>query len=182
VPLVLWAPGRIEPGTVVSETIQSIDLMPTMLELSGLQVPETAQGQSFVPLLGAAGSGARAGSPWRPVPVFSERMRESNGGVPGDKRVFGYSVIDGGFKLVHNIFVADGLDIPEYQLFDHARDPLDQDDIAVGNPAEVERLTRLLGDWMDYTEAAGLPDSVSAIEGLDPSELRRLCSLGYIAC
>ncbi len=51
VPLVLWAPGRIPAGTVVTETVQSIDLMPTLLELSGLEVPEAAQGQSLVPLL-----------------------------------------------------------------------------------------------------------------------------------
>ncbi|TDI35967.1 MAG: hypothetical protein E2P02_26525 [Acidobacteria bacterium] len=31
VPLVLWAPGRIASGTVISEMVRSIDLMPTLL-------------------------------------------------------------------------------------------------------------------------------------------------------
>jgi arylsulfatase A-like enzyme len=186
VPLVLWAPGRIAPHTVVNETTQSIDLLPTMLELSGLKIPETAQGQSFRSLLEleqlAGGSVESAQSGWRSQPVFSERMRESDGGVPGDKRVFSYSVIDDGWKLVHNIFVSEGLSIPEYQLFDHLNDPLDQNSLAGENPDIVENLTRLLEDWMEYTTAAKLPAGDAAMQNLNPAELQRLCSLGYIAC
>jgi arylsulfatase A-like enzyme len=186
VPLVLWAPGRIEPGTVVDQTIQSLDLMPTMLELSGLPVPDTAQGQSFVSLLEreqlASGNVAYAQTPWSPTPVFSERMRESPGGVPGDTRFFSYSVIDAGWKLVHHVYIDEGLDLPEYQLFDHANDPLDQVDLAAENPAVVESLRQLLEDWMGYADAAELPADGTAMEGLNPAELQRLCSLGYIAC
>jgi len=194
VPLVIWAPGRIEPGTVVSETIQSLDLMPTMLELSGLPAPETVQGQSFVPLLAsrerlAGGGVSHAQGAWRPAPVFSERMPESPAtvgpGLPGivtDMRLYSYSVIDGGYKLVQHVFIADGLGIPEYQLFDHVADPLDQDDIAAENPEIVERLKQLLGDWQEYADAARFPEDGVATENLDPAELQRLCSLGYIAC
>ncbi|MGD8340445.1 MAG: sulfatase [Gammaproteobacteria bacterium] len=185
VPLVLWAPGRIAPGTVVGETVQSLDLMPTMLELSGLPVPATAQGQSFVSLLEPeqlAGGNVAYAQTWSPTPVFSERMRESPGGVPGDTRFFSYSVIDAGWKLVHHVYIDEGLDLPEYQLFDHVNDPLDQIDLAQENPAVVESLTQLLQDWMAYADAAELAGDGEATEGLDPAELQRLCSLGYIAC
>ena len=157
-----------------------------MLELSGLPVPDTAQGQSFVSLLEreqlASGNVAYAQTPWSPTPVFSERMRESPGGVPGDTRFFSYSVIDAGWKLVHHVYIDEGLDLPEYQLFDHANDPLDQVDLAAENPAVVESLRQLLEDWMGYADAAELPADGTAMEGLNPAELQRLCSLGYIAC
>ncbi|MGH9334086.1 MAG: sulfatase, partial [Vicinamibacteria bacterium] len=72
VPLVLWAPGRIPAGTVVTELVQSIDLMPTLLELSGLEPPEAAQGQSLLPLL--TGNRER----FRSRPAFSERFRQAD--------------------------------------------------------------------------------------------------------
>ncbi|HEX4745268.1 MAG TPA: sulfatase [Gaiellaceae bacterium] len=40
VPLILSAPGRLEPGVVDSQ-VRSIDLMPTLLELAGLPARET---------------------------------------------------------------------------------------------------------------------------------------------
>jgi arylsulfatase A-like enzyme len=48
VPLVLSAPGTIEPGVVESQ-VRSIDLMPTLLELAGLPARE-ADGESLLPL------------------------------------------------------------------------------------------------------------------------------------
>jgi len=53
VPLVLRAPGRLEPGQVVQETVRSIDVLPTALELLGIPAPEGLSGQSLLaPLLG----------------------------------------------------------------------------------------------------------------------------------
>ena len=49
VPLVLSAPGRIEPGVVESQ-VRSIDVMPTLLELAGLPARET-DGESLLPLV-----------------------------------------------------------------------------------------------------------------------------------
>ncbi len=51
VPLILWAPGRIAPGVQVKEPVGLIDVMPTLLEMSGVHLPDAAQGQSLGPLL-----------------------------------------------------------------------------------------------------------------------------------
>ena len=48
VPLILSAPGTIEPGVVESQ-VRSIDLMPTLLELAGLPARES-DGESLLPL------------------------------------------------------------------------------------------------------------------------------------
>ncbi len=46
VPLILSAPGRLDPG-VVREQVRSVDLMPTLLELAGLPARET-DGESLL--------------------------------------------------------------------------------------------------------------------------------------
>ena len=53
VPAVARWPGRIESGTVCDETCISIDVMPTMLELTGAKVPDghKLDGTSLVPVL-----------------------------------------------------------------------------------------------------------------------------------
>lgn len=52
VPLLVYAPSMIEPGTVITEMVQNIDIAPTILNLAGLKYPkETMAGRSFLPLL-----------------------------------------------------------------------------------------------------------------------------------
>ena len=59
VPLVLSAPGTIEPGVVESQ-VRSIDLMPTLLELAGLPARES-DGESLLPLTDGATRRSRSG-------------------------------------------------------------------------------------------------------------------------
>jgi arylsulfatase A-like enzyme len=58
VPLILSVPGRIEPGVVWSQ-VRSTDLMPTLLELGGIPVPEL-DGASLLPLVEGREEGDRA--------------------------------------------------------------------------------------------------------------------------
>jgi arylsulfatase A-like enzyme len=57
VPLILRRPGVIPEGVRIPATVRSIDVMPTLLDLSGLPAPEFMQGESLVPLLAAARQG-----------------------------------------------------------------------------------------------------------------------------
>jgi arylsulfatase A-like enzyme len=51
VPMLVWAPGMVKPGSVIPQMILNIDLAPTFLELAGIEKPSQMQGQSFLPLL-----------------------------------------------------------------------------------------------------------------------------------
>ena len=51
VPMLIHAPGHIEPGTVLTQVIQNIDIAPTILDMAGVKVPGQMQGVSFQPLL-----------------------------------------------------------------------------------------------------------------------------------
>ena len=52
-PAIAWWPGKIKAGTVTDQLSISLDLMPTMLELAAVAVPEghKLDGVSLVPLL-----------------------------------------------------------------------------------------------------------------------------------
>ncbi|MFT7663552.1 MAG: arylsulfatase A-like enzyme [Planctomycetota bacterium] len=69
VPFILNAPGQIEPGTRVDQQVRSIDLMPTLLDLAGLEIPANLSGQS---LLGSL----RTNSNW-PIEAFGEEITEN---------------------------------------------------------------------------------------------------------
>ena len=58
VPLILSAPGRLDPG-VVSTQVRSVDLMPTLLELAGVPSGEI-DGASLLPLADGREQGDRA--------------------------------------------------------------------------------------------------------------------------
>ncbi len=52
IPMMMYAPPRfgIEPGTVIDRCVCLEDLMPTLLDLADLPVPETVEGASLLPL------------------------------------------------------------------------------------------------------------------------------------
>ncbi|MGH7606259.1 MAG: sulfatase family protein [Gemmatimonadales bacterium] len=58
IPMLAYAPGWIPPGTVVTRMVRNIDVMPTVLELAGVPVPQSVDGQS---VLAALRGGAVAG-------------------------------------------------------------------------------------------------------------------------
>lgn len=50
IPLLVSWPGRIRPG-VYSDLVETVDVLPSILELCGLTVPDHVQGRSFAPLV-----------------------------------------------------------------------------------------------------------------------------------
>jgi len=177
VPLILHWPEGLSPGIVVEETVQSIDLMPTLLGLSRLPVPQTLQGQSLVPLLAAEGDVATR-ERWQSRPAFSERVRQGNRSASAETEVDSFAIVTEGWKLIHNVLKPD--DFPEYELFDHHNDPLNLKDLAPENPEVVERLSQQLEQWHEQALAARLPSDEEFKGGLSAQELERLRSLGYI--
>ena len=51
IPLLLAAPGTTTPGQRVSQQVRSIDIVPTLLELVGLEPSQSIDGRSLLPLL-----------------------------------------------------------------------------------------------------------------------------------
>lgn len=176
VPLMLWWPGVVPGGLVVDETTESISLMPTLLELSGLRRPDQVQGQSLVPLMASPESPVTFG--WERRPAFSERVSLPSKAEREIDDLDGFAIVSEGWKLIRNLDPPDGF--PEFELYDHVNDPLNHDDLADDNPEVVERLAALLAERHRWAEARQLPTDEDAMSDLSPEELNRLRSLGYV--
>jgi arylsulfatase A-like enzyme len=153
--------------------------MPTLLDLSGLPVPKKVQGQSLVPLIAAARSskGGAQALGWKAEPAVTEKARSENAGGPPPYETESYGIVHDGWKLVHHVQRAAGAE--EFELFNHAEDPLDSKNVASQHPDQVARLNALLAEWNKMVEKDKLPKGDSA-EGLSSKELERLKTLGYV--
>ncbi|MEQ8763479.1 MAG: sulfatase [Planctomycetota bacterium] len=169
VPLMLWGPAFVPNGKVVDETVQSIDLMPTLLELACLEAPEGMQGQSLLPLV-------RGIEGWTPRPAFSECRQADFQRERKPEDIDSFSIVVNGYRLVQNIDPPEGL--AELELFDHHEDPLNQKDIAAEHPELVEKLTAELELWKKWASAM----KVQGTQGIEltPEEIENLKQLGYL--
>ena len=136
VPMVIAGPGVANPGTTCDVPVASIDVYPTLLEFAGVYPPRQAlDGVSLVPLLGGRPTAARRLF-WH-FPCYVGRAKPSS------------AVRDGDLKLVE--FFEDG---GRFELYDLAKDPNEERDIAKERPGEAAALTRVLHEWQQDTGAA----------------------------
>lgn len=117
VPLLIRAPKRfgIQPGTVLSQPVCLADLMPTVLDFAGIDIPPTVDGASLLPLL------QKRCSSWREF-------------VHIEHAPLHHSLTDGKEKFIWH--VDDGRE----QFFRLADDPHECHDL-VRSPAAKERIT-----------------------------------------
>jgi len=169
VPLILWGPGHVAKGVKIDEPVELVDVMPTLLDLSGLASPPAAQGQSLRPLL-AKGPG------WKRRPPIAERQPMGGNDFPGAAET--YAVMDGNWKLIHN--VVRPADKPEFELFDFYQDPLDKKNVAAQHPEVVDRLAKTIDSWHQMAKAAKLKPDSELTKGMTREQLEQLRSLGYV--
>jgi len=153
VPLVIYAPSLLRPG-VVPEPVRHVDIVPTVLDVLGIDVPAGLPGRSLLPLLAGRGAG-------EPPRSYFEAMSTSINRRWAPLR----GLRDGALKYV---------DLPLPELYDLGADPGETNNLAATRPQELERLRAGLG-----TLRAGERGVASARE--NPETLERLRALGYVA-
>ena len=133
IPLMVHTPG-VEGGARASALVQPPDIMPTILDLAGVEIPSEAHGHSLWPLLGGSGDGT-----WpREIAVSSPALQVGRG-REGAK----LSVTDGEWSL---ILGQDGAVEPE--LYDLSADPGETHDVASAHPSKVDELRDACHDWL----------------------------------
>ncbi len=175
VPLILWGPGRIPAGRIIDQTVEIVDVMPTLLEMCGLPSPPEVQGASLMALLDDPS--ATADLPSRPA--FTEKAATA-GDMPGPPphNTESLSIVVDGWKLIRNSGDTEGL--PEFELYNHQDDPLNRHDVATSHPDIVRQLAERLEAWRKATLENRLPSDDEATADLEAEELERLRSLGYV--
>jgi len=168
VPFLLRWPGRLEPARVDSTMMEEVDVVPTLLDLAGLEIPFGVQGKSFAPVLRGDETSHKDAvfgeicPPWLFNRFRTYEEFEAHHGsweatpmnIPGDSNK---SVREEGYRYT---WYGTG----EEELYDHSSDP--DESINVANDpgyAEVKlRLKLRLFEWAILTE-----------DPLDPLSIRQ---------
>jgi len=179
VPLVFRWPSSpdVKKGVMIEQQVQNLDIMPTILELAGIQGPTNMQGRSLVSLLNGRGVAT-----WQEQPAITQTMVDTEP-PPGSastnkvqKPHFG--IIERNWKLVRKEVEPD----PMQELYEHPVDHLNLTNVikSEGASSHVKPLDDTLAAWKARAQAAQLPNDETMTSQLSSEELRRLRALGYV--
>lgn len=136
VPLIIKQESNAGAGRRVSDLVQHVDMVPTILDLVKAPAPDTLRGRSLKPLLD--GTGRR-----RERPVYSEALYA--------QYHFGWSALTSVTDGRHQYIKA-----PREELYDLARDPHERENLAGGN-AETKQAADALESFGYAARAPGAP-------------------------
>ncbi len=149
-------------GRRVSRRVGIVDVLPTVLELLGLEPPADIQGRSLAADLGAGSPAPRETGGGRQA-VYGETLSPRFSNNWGELR----SLIVEDYKYVHG---------PRRELFDLARDPRELDNLIDREPEAAAGLRQRLEQYLAEHAVADLDSSVA----VDEATVRRLQALGYL--
>jgi arylsulfatase A-like enzyme len=131
VPWIVRMPGRVAAGTTCDVPVISNDLYPTLLQLAGVAVPpgQALDAASLVPLLDRSGA-----IPERPLYWHYPHYSNQGGRPSGAVRV-------GDWKLLE--FYEDS----HVELYDLAKDPGEQQDLAAAQPERAAAMKKQFAEW-----------------------------------
>jgi len=153
VPLIIRAPGW-SPGSVVPEVVQTVDLMPTLLELLQVPAPSGLDGRSLVETTAGRRGGGFA---YSESPFFGQER----------------SLAAGSWRLFLR------LDRERTELFRFRDDPAEQRDHAQAQPEVTERF-RTMAKQIESRLALEREGRTPEKAGVDAETVRLLRSLGYL--
>jgi len=131
-PMIVWAPDRFKGGLKVDGLCQQMDIGPTILELAGVDVPETMEAESLVPALEE--------KDWTPREyVYAEHGRDNI----LENTEFMTMVRSEEWKLVHFV------DSTEGQLFNMKDDP-DEVNNLWDDPDSVDTKRAMLDELREW--------------------------------
>ncbi len=151
VPAAFSGPG-FNGGGCIQQMISLVDIPPTLLDAAGLDVPETMQGRSIIPLL--HGSRSKAAESW-PDSVYVQISEDKVSRAVRTRR----------WKYAVTAMGADGLAVPtasEYTeefLYDLQADPYELENLITSRAHAVIR-EQLRGRLLERMKDAGEPPAV----------------------
>jgi arylsulfatase A-like enzyme len=175
VPLVFrWpnSPGFRE-GTMVDRVVENVDIMPTLLELSGVDGPAAMQGRSLFPLLDGSGEAS-----WQDRPVITQTLTPDKDVTDmAAEQFMHFGFIENGKKVVR-VEYAD----PKEELYDVSSDPFDLENLNEqgAEKEQVAAMTERFNALKSEMEAEVLPSDEEMAENMSSDDLKRLQALGYV--
>jgi arylsulfatase A-like enzyme len=165
VPLIIQIPNYPKKEARISELVQSIDLLPTILEVAGLPNHPSAQGRNLLPLIKRKKNFFNYFL-WK---IFHPLKKDSHTSFSMEPRNNLYSIIAEGYQLIHN------LNSNSIKLFNLNDDPLAKNNIANNHDDTVKRLLPELKE-----SYSAVPIHKASTISLDEQTREQLKALGYI--
>jgi arylsulfatase A-like enzyme len=170
VPLLIAGPG-IPAGQRIREQVESIDIMPTLLDLIGLRPPAPVDGRSLAPLMADGtfdGTLAFSENYWRVFDTVNERWISTDAVM----------IRTDDWKLIRRApdnHYAPGM----HRLFNLENDPHERHDLFEAQPEKAAPLAATLDAW-NQEQAAHLMTSDAGEHATDDALEDRLRALGYV--
>ncbi len=161
IPMVLAIPGW-RHGRTIGALAQSIDVMPTLLDLLGFAAPAGVEGCSLVPVLQGRG-----------VEVNDECHAELTGRLQASVRTTGWKLILG--LQTHTFDSGLGTEEGSVELYDLNNDPAETVNVAVDRPDQVAALRDSYAGWRRRSRPRWQQG-----ERLDEQTRMSLRELGYL--
>ncbi len=158
VPLILRVPG-LEGGHRIRRRVGTVDILPTVLELLDLPVPEQVQGRSQARLIRQ-----RSDEPSRGL-YYAETLSPRFSHGWGELR----ALFEGDLKYIHG---------PRPELFDLQADPGELHNLVPSQPQQHQRMEAALAAFIARNAQATSSD---AAQEVDPETRQRLLALGYVS-
>lgn len=175
VALMMWNPKLIPQGRRVTDTVQLIDILPTVLELLGVKPSSGMEGRSLVPLL--------AGGHLNPAaPAMSTKLalpHAKPGGAVPENSTDTVARVEAEWKLIYRL-QADKAKMKQLELYDRRSDRADRTDVAAQHADVANRIKLDVLKWIEQEKAVKTRIGQSGSKPLDDATLQRLRGLGYL--
>jgi len=155
VPLLIKLPANRAGGKRVESQASLVDVMPTLLELSGISKPAAMQGKSLLTRLSGNGEDE---------PAYSE--------TDYPHKAFGWSSLRS-LRTGKYLFVQ----APRNELYDRSNDPAEEHNLSTSTAAVSGTLESKLREFRQRTASTRRKQNAS----LDPEQARKLSALGYVS-
>ena len=158
VPLLIRAPGRIAPGTVIDGGVSTTDLAPTLLALLGVHSEAEFEGRDLL-----------ANPPAEDRLLYTESI---------------YAHEELGWSPLYGLRQGDAVYIaaPREELYDLAGDPAQRRNLAGERPEQVARMRAALEDLQrEHLRPERIEQALGSGGELEAEDMVRLESLGYAA-
>ena len=160
VPWIMKGPG-IGAGRRLGERVGTVDILPTLLDLLGLPIPDDIQGRSHARWLRSG----EVGDTGRRRTYYAETLSPRLSHGWGELRVW----YEGPWKYVHG---------PRPELFHVESDPRERQERGSTDSQLAQSMAKHLAAYLERTSETPAAD---AIPGNDPEVQARLTALGYVS-
>ncbi|MBT4139295.1 MAG: sulfatase, partial [Candidatus Latescibacteria bacterium] len=156
IPLMMSYPNGLPKNTRIGQQVQNVDILPTVLDLLKLPIPETLQGRSLVPLI--------LGESDVELPAFTETTPGGYQATPQMMKTRIRAMRTSDWKLIHT----HGPGVDRYELYNLKDDPKEYHNVVDDFPDVADPMRVALHQWVLATQPTA--SLVAAQTGTVPSE------------